>query len=76
MQTHANIQEHAKALGQKYMGIRPETQMEQVFKAPYVADGASHPVPITNFLNAQCKFLLFHSVWLCCADADRPIRLL
>lgn len=52
-QKYANIQEHAKALGQKYMGIKPETQAEQVFKAPYVADG-QHPVPISNFLNAQC----------------------
>lgn len=49
---HANIQEHARALGQKYMGVKSESYMEQVFKAPYVADG-SHPVPITNFLNAQ-----------------------
>lgn len=49
---HANMHEHAKALGQKYMGIRTESHIEQVFKAPYVADG-SHPVPVTNFLNAQ-----------------------
>lgn len=35
------------------MGIKPETHAEQVFKAPYVADG-SHPVPVSNFLNAQC----------------------
>lgn len=48
----ASIQEHAKALGQKYMGIKPETHAEQVFKAPYIADG-THPVPVTNFLNAQ-----------------------
>ncbi|KAF2477932.1 aspartyl proteinase [Lindgomyces ingoldianus] len=49
---YANFQEQAKALGQKYMGVRPETHAEQVFKAPYIADG-THPVPITNFLNAQ-----------------------
>jgi saccharopepsin len=49
---YANIQEHAKALGQKYMGIKPQSHAEQVFKAPYIADG-THPVPITNFLNAQ-----------------------
>ncbi|KAF2115503.1 aspartyl proteinase [Lophiotrema nucula] len=49
---YANIQEQAKALGQKYMGIRPQSHAEQVFKAPYIADG-THPVPITNFLNAQ-----------------------
>ena len=54
LQQHANIQEHAKALGQKYMGINAQTQAEQVFKAPYIADG-THPVPVTNFLNAQCK---------------------
>jgi len=49
---HANIQEQARALSQKYMGIKPESHMEQVFKAPYIADGM-HPVPVTNFLNAQ-----------------------
>ena len=35
------------------MGVKPEMQAEQMFKAPYVADG-QHPVPISNFLNAQC----------------------
>jgi saccharopepsin len=49
---YASIQEHAKGLGQKYMGIKPETHAEQVFKAPYVGEGL-HPVPVTNFLNAQ-----------------------
>ncbi|KAL5401796.1 Vacuolar protease A [Paraphaeosphaeria minitans] len=49
---HASFPEQAKALGQKYMGIKTESLVEQVFKAPYVADG-THPVPITNFLNAQ-----------------------
>jgi saccharopepsin len=57
-QKYANIQEHAKALGQKYMGIKPESHIDQVFKAPYVADGL-HPVPVSNFLNAQCTFLLY-----------------
>jgi len=49
---YASIQEHGKALGQKYMGIKPESHMDQVFKAPYVGDGL-HPVPISNYLNAQ-----------------------
>jgi saccharopepsin len=53
LQKHANIQEQARALSQKYMGIKSESHMEQVFKAPYIADG-THPVPVTNFLNAQC----------------------
>jgi hypothetical protein len=52
-QKYANIQEHGKALGQKYMGIKPESHMDHVFKAPYVGDGL-HPVPISNYLNAQC----------------------
>lgn len=50
----ATIEQHAKALGQKYMGIKPQTHVEEVFKAPYIADG-THPVPVTNFLNAQCE---------------------
>jgi hypothetical protein len=70
------MQEHAKALGQKYMGIRPETHVEQVFKAPYIADGASHPVPITNFLNAQCKLRRCAFRLPRCAAADIQIRLL
>jgi saccharopepsin len=49
---YATFQEQAKALGQKYLGVKHETHIEQVFKAPYVADG-THPVPISNFLNAQ-----------------------
>jgi saccharopepsin len=36
------------------MGIQTKSHMEQVFKAPYIADG-THPVPVSNFLNAQCK---------------------
>lgn len=55
-QQYANIQEQVHALSQKYsqkyMG-KPESHMEQVFKAPYIADG-THPVPVSNFLNAQC----------------------
>lgn len=38
------------------MGIRPETHAEQMFKVPYVADG-SHPVPVSNYLNAQCTLI-------------------
>jgi saccharopepsin len=37
------------------MGIKAETHAEQVFKAPYIADG-THLVPVTNFLNAQCAY--------------------
>lgn len=41
------------------MGVQAKSHMEQVFKAPYIADG-SHPVPVSNFLNAQCTF---YSSW-------------
>ncbi|KAF1916266.1 vacuolar protease A precursor [Ampelomyces quisqualis] len=49
---HVDIQQQAAALGQKYMGVQAKSHLEQVFKAPYIADG-SHPVPVSNFLNAQ-----------------------
>lgn len=49
---YANFQDQAKALGQKYLGIRPTTHLEEVFKASIHADG-DHPVPVSNFLNAQ-----------------------
>ncbi|KAL5118467.1 aspartic proteinase precursor [Pleosporales sp. CAS-2024a] len=49
---HADIQQQAAALGQKYMGLQAKSHFEEVFKAPYIADG-THPVPVSNFLNAQ-----------------------
>jgi saccharopepsin len=49
---YANFQDQARALGQKYLGIRPTTHLEEVFKASVHTDG-DHPVPISNFLNAQ-----------------------
>jgi len=49
---YANFQDQAKALGQKYLGIRRTTHLEEVFKASVHADG-DHPVPVSNFLNAQ-----------------------
>jgi len=49
---YANFHEQAKALGQKYMGVRPTSHLEEVFKAPKIESG-DHAVPISNFLNAQ-----------------------
>ncbi|KND89290.1 Vacuolar protease A [Tolypocladium ophioglossoides CBS 100239] len=49
----ASIETHVQHLGQKYMGVRPESRADAMFKAtPPKADGV-HPVPVTNFLNAQ-----------------------
>jgi saccharopepsin len=51
-----NIEDHARALGQKYMGIRPSRHSEEMFKqAPHTSSG--HNVLVDNFLNAQCTLL-------------------
>lgn len=51
--THANIPEQARALGQKYMGIRPESHREEMFKDTQIHPDGGHTVPVANFLNAQ-----------------------
>ncbi|KAL8797585.1 MAG: hypothetical protein Q9195_000402 [Heterodermia aff. obscurata] len=51
---YADITTHAKALGQKYMGIRPQEHEEHMFRDTSIhPDGDTHPVPVSNFLNAQ-----------------------
>ena len=52
----ANMDTHAKHLGQKYMGIRPQSHIEEMFKDTAIHGGNDHSVPVSNFLNAQCKF--------------------
>ncbi|OJD11985.1 vacuolar protease A [Emergomyces pasteurianus Ep9510] len=49
---HANIDTHVKALGQKYMGIRPSQHADEMFKTAAHAS-AGHSVLVDNFLNAQ-----------------------
>lgn len=50
----ANIDTHVKHLGQKYMGIRPQSHVDEMFKETSIhTGGADHAVPISNFLNAQ-----------------------
>ncbi len=45
-----------RALGQKYMGIRPQGHAQEVFRDTSIKpDKHGHPVPVTNFLNAQCQ---------------------
>lgn len=49
-----DINTHVKALGQKYMGIRPQQHKEEMFRDTSIhAGGDNHPVPVSNFLNAQ-----------------------
>ncbi|KAK1753104.1 vacuolar protease A [Echria macrotheca] len=40
-------------LGQKYMGVRPQTHADAVFNGMQADATGSHPVPISNFMNAQ-----------------------
>lgn len=43
-----------RGLGQKYMGGRPETHADAMFKNTAANIESNHPVPISNFMNAQC----------------------
>lgn len=61
---HADITTHAKSLykkysGQRFMGIRPEAHEEEMFRDTSIHLDQDHPVPVSNFLNAQC--LLSHN---------------
>jgi len=52
--TTANIDTHVKALGQKYMGIRPQQHEKEMFRDTSLrTQGGDHVVPVSNFLNAQ-----------------------
>jgi saccharopepsin len=51
----ANVDAMGKHLGQKYMGVRPQSHLEEMFKDTAIHDNADHAVPVQNFLNAQCK---------------------
>ncbi|KAL8945186.1 MAG: hypothetical protein Q9211_000267 [Gyalolechia sp. 1 TL-2023] len=50
---HSDLESHARALGQKYMGVRPQTHADEMFRDTSIHEEGSHPVPISNFLNAQ-----------------------
>lgn len=60
---HADIVTHGKALyqkyaGQQFMGNHPESHKEEMFKDTSIhLDGDGHPVPVSNFLNAQCEII-------------------
>jgi saccharopepsin len=43
-----------QALGQKYMGVRPQKHADEMFKETSMHAEAGHPVAVSNFLNAQC----------------------
>ncbi|EMR69880.1 saccharopepsin [Eutypa lata] len=47
------MESQLRGLGQKYMGSRPESHADAVFQDTSVHVDGNHPVPITNFMNAQ-----------------------
>ncbi|KFZ24544.1 hypothetical protein V502_00975 [Pseudogymnoascus sp. VKM F-4520 (FW-2644)] len=49
----ANVETHVRNLGQKYMGIRPQTHIDAVFQESSSIKEGGHLVPVSNFLNAQ-----------------------
>ncbi|KAL2039565.1 hypothetical protein N7G274_007837 [Stereocaulon virgatum] len=55
----ANIDTQANSLykkytGQRFMGVRPDTHRDEMFKDTSIhLDKSGHPVPVSNFLNAQ-----------------------
>ncbi|KAK5704377.1 aspartic proteinase precursor [Elasticomyces elasticus] len=49
----ATINEQMHALGQKYMGVRPQGHKEEMFKETSIKPTKGHPVAVSNFLNAQ-----------------------
>ncbi|GAB7360953.1 hypothetical protein MBLNU230_g0936t1 [Neophaeotheca triangularis] len=49
----ANIGEHVQGLGQKYMGIRPQGHIDEMFRDTSIKPEKGHPVAVSNFLNAQ-----------------------
>lgn len=54
------MESQLRGLGQKYMGSRPESHADAVFQDTSVHVDGNHPVPITNFMNAQCMYLFVH----------------
>lgn len=51
---YANINTQMKHLGQKYMGVRPSSHVDEMFRDTAIHAEDGHPVPVSNFLNAQC----------------------
>jgi len=37
------------------MGVRPQKHAEEMFRELSIKPESGHPVPVDNFLNAQCR---------------------
>jgi len=49
----ATVEEQVQHLGQKYLGARPASRADVMFNSPPPKALAGHPVPVSNFMNAQ-----------------------
>ncbi|KAI1430889.1 aspartic peptidase domain-containing protein [Xylaria sp. CBS 124048] len=47
------IESQMRGLGQKYLGIRPDSHAQAVFQGSNMDVEKNHPLPISNFMNAQ-----------------------
>ncbi|RYP27034.1 hypothetical protein DL768_011371 [Monosporascus sp. mg162] len=47
------MESQLRGLGQKYMGARPQSHQDAIFQDTSIHVDGNHPVPITNFMNAQ-----------------------
>ncbi|RYO73890.1 hypothetical protein DL766_009248 [Monosporascus sp. MC13-8B] len=47
------MESQLRGLGQKYMGTRPQSHRDAIFQDTSIHVDGNHPVPITNFMNAQ-----------------------
>ncbi|KAI3316830.1 aspartic peptidase domain-containing protein, partial [Xylariaceae sp. AK1471] len=47
------IETQMRGLGQKYLGVRPDAHAEAVFQGGNMHTEKDHPLPISNFMNAQ-----------------------
>jgi saccharopepsin len=55
LQEAVPINTQLEQLGQKYMGHRPrQSHAQAVFNGMVAEVKGNHPVPISNFMNAQC----------------------
>ena len=50
------IDAQIRGLSQKYMGGRPDTHADAMFKTDVANAESNHPIPVSNFMNAQCMY--------------------
>lgn len=57
MQETIPIETQIRGLGQKYLGARPDTHEQAIFQGGNMEIEKDHPLPISNFMNAQCSYI-------------------